>query len=205
MSENRFSAADLEPSDDERRADLRALADRVAAAVAVLAAGAWVGGMVALGACAAPMVFRIVPAPFSGDAMGAAFARFDQIALGAAVVLLGAEVARTWAAGARARTVAARVRRFAAVLIAAGAAYGGLSLTPHILALHRAGAQRGVGPDGAELDRTHKTAELVGKVETGLGALLVVLHVFTLAAPRPGEDDGEDSYTAPAPPGPSEG
>ena len=146
MNEPRFSAADLEPSDDERRAELRALVDRIAAAVAVLAAGAWVGGMVALGACAAPMVFRLAPAPFSGDAMGAAFARFDQIALGAAVVLLGAEMARTWAAGARARTAAARVRRLAAVLMAACAAYVGLSLTPHILELHRAGAQRGVGP-----------------------------------------------------------
>jgi hypothetical protein len=204
MNEQRFTAADLEPSDDERSAARRALADRIAAAVAVLAAGTWVGGMVALGACAAPMVFLIAPAPFSGDAMGAAFARFDQIALGSAVVLLGAEVARTWAGGARARTAAARVRRIAAVLMAAGAAYGGLSLTPHILELHRAGAQRGEGPDGAELDRTHKRAELVGKVETGLGALLVVLHVLTLATRRPGEDEGEDAYTAPAPPGPSD-
>ena len=158
--------------------------------------------MVALGACAAPLVFRIVPAPLSGDAMGAAFARFDRIALGAAVVLLGAEIARTWAAGARARTVAARVRRVAAVLMAVGAAFGGLSLTPHILELHRAGAQRGVGPDGADLDRTHRTAETVGKAETGLGALLVVLHVFTLAVPRARHEGDEDEYTAPAPPGP---
>ena len=62
---------------------------RLAAAVGALAAGVWVGGMVALGACAAPFVFRMTPAPYSGDAMGAAFARFDQIALGAAVALLG--------------------------------------------------------------------------------------------------------------------
>jgi hypothetical protein len=111
--------------------------------------------MVALGACAAPAVFRLTPAPFSGDAMGTAFARFDNLALGAAVVLLGAEVARTWAAGPRARSLAARVRRIVAVLLAAGAAIGGLSLTPHINALHRAGAQRGVGEQGAELDRVH--------------------------------------------------
>ncbi len=201
MNEPRFSAADLEPSDDDRRAAQRALVDRIAAAVAVLAAGAWVGGMVALGACAAPLVFRIVPAPFSGDAMGAAFARFDQVALGSAVVLLGAEVTRTWAAGARGRTVAARVRRVAAVLMAVGAAYGGLSLTPHILELHRAGAQRGEGPAGADLDRTHHTAEAIGKAETGLGVLLVVLHVFTLATARPRDED--DAYTAPAPPGPA--
>jgi hypothetical protein len=169
--------------------------------VAVLAAGVWVGGLTALGACAAPYVFRLTPAPYSGDAMGAAFARFDQIALGAAVVLLGAEVARTWAERARARSVAARVRRLAAVIMAAGAAYLGLALTPQINQLHREGAQRGVGPEGAQLDRIHRTAETVGKAETGLGVLLVALHVFTLAAGRPGDDEDE-SYTAPAPPGP---
>jgi hypothetical protein len=195
MNETRFSATDLEPSDDDARATHRALVDRIAATIAVVAAGVWVGGMVALGACAAPFVFRLTPAPFSGDAMGAAFARFDQIALGAAVVLLGAEVARTWAAGARG--VAARGRRLTAVLMAACAAYLGLSLTPHINQLHRDGALRGVGPVGAELDRIHHVAEAVGKAETALGVLLVALHVFTLPARRP-----DDDAPAPAPPGP---
>ncbi len=201
MSETRFSAADLEPSDEEIAAARRSLVDRIAATIAIVAAGVWVGGMVALGACAAPFVFRLTPAPFSGDAMGAAFARFDQIALGAAVVLLGAEVARTWAAGGRGRGIASRARRLVAVIMAACAAYEGLSLTPHILQLHRSGAQRGEGPLGEELDRTHKTAETVGKVESGLGIVLIALHVFTVGARRP--DDEEDDYTAPAPPGPS--
>jgi uncharacterized membrane protein len=198
MSETRFSASDLEPGDDDLGSARRSLVDRVAATAAVLAAGVWVGGMIALGACAAPFVFRLTPAPYSGDAMGSAFARFDSIALGAAVVLLGAEVARTWAAGARARTVPARVRRVVAVLMAACAAYIGLSLTPQINNLHRDGAQRGVGPRGEELERIHKTAEAVGKAETGLGVLLVALHVFTLAARRP---DDDETYTTPAPPG----
>jgi uncharacterized membrane protein len=200
MSETRFTAADLEPTDEEVRAARRRVVDRVAATLAVLAAGVWVGGMVALGACAAPFVFRLTPAPFSGDAMGAAFARFDQIALGAAVVLLGAEVARTWVGGPRGRGPAARVRRGAAVIMAACAAYIGLSLSPHINELHRGGAQRGVGELGAELDRTHKTAETVGKIETGLGVLVVALHVFTLGAGRL-EDD--ENLTAPGEPGPT--
>jgi Domain of unknown function (DUF4149) len=203
MNETRFSASDLEPSADDIRAARRDLVDRAAAAVAVLAAGVWVGGMVALGACAAPLVFDIVPAPFSADAMGRVFARFDQIALGSAVVVLGAEVARTWAARGRARGAAARGRRLTAVLMAGCAAYLGLVLTPHINQLHRDGVQRHVGPLGAELDRTHHTAETVGKAETGLGALLIALHVFTLTTRRARDDDeDEDPYTAPAPPGP---
>jgi hypothetical protein len=86
------------------------------------------------------------------------------------------------------------------VLLAAGAAYGGLSLTPRINELHRAGARRGEGAMGAELDRVHKNAETVGKAETALCVLIVALHVFTLATPRPGDDE-EDDYVAPAPPG----
>lgn len=200
MSEGRFSAEDLAPSDEERRAALRFTIDRVATSVAVLAVGIWVGGRFALGACAAPFVFRITPAPFSGDAMGAAFARFDQIALGAAVVVLGAEVARTWAAGPRGRTGLARVRRFVAVAMAVCAAYFGLVLTPRILDLHRGGAMRGQGPAGQELERVHSLASNVGKGEAALGLALVALHVFTLAGKR--RDDEDDDYAAPLPPGP---
>src|SRR5690349_17847506 len=109
--EDRFTEADLAPSPEELRATRRALADRIAASVAALSAGIWIGGMLALGACAAPFVFRMTPAPFSGDAMGAAFARFDRIAIGASVLILGAEVIRTMVSGRRARTLAARIRR----------------------------------------------------------------------------------------------
>ncbi|APR83314.1 Hypothetical protein A7982_08663 [Minicystis rosea] len=205
MNGERFTAADLEPSDEEKLAQLRTNVDRIAATLAVLAAGVWVGGMVALGACAAPFVFRLTPAPYSGDAMGAAFARFDQIALGAAVVLLGAEVARTWAARGRARQLAARIRRVAAVSIAGLATYGGLLLTPQIIDLHRQGVQRGVGPQGALLESIHHRAESVGKVETVLGVVLVALHVFTLPVRRPEDDDDDDAYATPLPPGPREG
>src|SRR5262249_22292589 len=158
-----FSASDLEPSDEEKRAALRFQVDRIAATVAVLAAGVWVGGMVALGACAAPFVFERTPAPYSGYAMGAAFARFDKIALGAAVLILPAEVARTWAAGGRARHVAARVRRIVAIVMAASAAYIGMGLTPQINELHNSGVQRKVVSEGMVLESIHHRAELVGK------------------------------------------
>jgi hypothetical protein len=159
--------------------------------------------MIALGACAAPMVFRIAPMPYAGDAMGAAFARFDHIALGAAVLLLATEVARTWAAGRRARSGGARVRRFAAIFLAACGAYMSLSLTPAINGLHRGGALRHVGEAGQQLDAIHKRAELVGKAETALGILLVAAHLLTLPLRRPEDDDDEDAV-APAPPGPRE-
>jgi Domain of unknown function (DUF4149) len=201
--EDRFSESDLAPGPEARAAARRALLDRIAASTAALVAGAWVGGMVALGVCAAPFVFRLTPAPFSGDAMSAAFTRFDQLALGAAVVLLGAEVARTWAAGRRSIGRAARVRRVLAMLLAGCAAYIGLALTPRIAGLHREGVRRGEGELGMELEITHRRAEAVGKVEVLLGAALVVLHVLTLEGRRRDEDEEDDEQVfAPLPPGP---
>ncbi len=70
--------------------------ERGAAAVAVTALAIWIGGLVALGACAAPIVFRVVPAPLSGDAMGAVFRRFDAIAVACSVFVLGCEAIRIW-------------------------------------------------------------------------------------------------------------
>lgn len=202
-NETRFSEADLAPTPEEQRAARRSLADRIAASVAALAAGIWVGGMVALGACAAPFVFRMTPAPLSGHAMGAAFARFDQIAIGASVVILGAEVVRTWVGRKRSKKPAARVRRILAMLMALAAVYIGMTLTPAINNLHAGGAIRGEGPNGQELDRIHKRAELVGKAEITGGVALVVLHVFTLGARRPeDDDDDDDDAPAPLPPGP---
>lgn len=196
-----FTEADLAPDPEEQSAARRAIAERAAATVAVLATGIYLGGLVALGACAAPMVFRITPAPFSGDAMGLAFARFDQIAIGASVLALGSEVVRTWAAGPRGRTLGPRLRRLCAIAMAAATAYVGLSLTPRINELHHQGVRRGEGPQGQLLDVTHRQAELVGKVGMVFGLGLVVLHVFTLRVRRPEDEDDEDA-PAPLPPGP---
>lgn len=194
-----FSEADLEPTAEDRRALRHDRIDRAAATVAALAVGVVVGGMFALGACAAPFVFGLTPAPFSGDAMGAAFARFDQIAITLSVLLLGAEVVRTFLARRRPQTFGVRARRLAGIVFAACTAYMGLALSPAINDLHHAGARRGVGPDGERLERIHQRASLVGKVEAGLGLVLVGLHVFTLGAAR---RDDDDEAEAPVPPGP---
>jgi hypothetical protein len=194
MTEGRFTEEDLAPSEDDRRAERKLRVEKGATTIAVIAVGLWMGGLVALGACAAPFVFKLTPAPFSGDAMGAAFARFDSIALGAAVVALGAEVLRTWAAGRRGGAPA-RVRRGLAIALAAAAAYIALGLTPRIISMHQAGVTRG----DPVLDAVHARAELVGKLELAGGLALIALHVFTLATRR--EDEDDDSR-GPLPPGP---
>jgi putative copper export protein len=150
-----------------------------AAVVAVVALSIWVGGLVALGACAAPIVFKVVPAPLSGDAMGAVFRRFDGIAIGAAVVVAGCEALRMWVRDWPASSTE-RLRSALVVATAAAAIYGGVKLSPSIVALHAAGAVRGFGEAGAELERLHELAEGVAKAEVSMGLLLLVLQVTTL-------------------------
>jgi hypothetical protein len=194
-----FSEADLAPSDDDRREARADLLDRAAASVGALSAGALVGGLFAMGACAAPMVFRVVPAPASGLAMGGAFARFDRVAIGCACVALGAEVVRTFLARRSAPSLAARARRLVAIGLAAAATWMGTSVSPAILDLYAAGARRGVGDEGAALEAIHQKATTIGNLEALLGAALVALHVSTRRGPARDEEHVAD---APLPPGP---
>ncbi len=153
--------------------------ERGAAAVAVTALAIWIGGLVALGACAAPIVFRVVPAPLSGDAMGAVFRRFDAIAVACSVFVLGCEAIRIWVRDPPA-TAFERARTALSLLAAAAAIYGAVRLSPGIIALHQAGAVRGSGADGTELERLHKLAEAAAQVEVMAGLFLLVLQVTTL-------------------------
>jgi hypothetical protein len=204
-----FTEDDLAPSSEERRARFRDRIERGATAVAVAALGLWMGGLVALGTCAAPFVFERTPYPFSAQAMGAAFERFDRIAIGCAVVVLAAEVARTVAALRRphVRSLWARVRRYGAIFLAGAASYSGLRLTPEILRLHQEGLaslEPGLRPGleasrlpESELGVLHTQAELLGKGIVVVALALIVLHVMTLRGTR--DDDDVD---APLPPGP---
>lgn len=201
FGQEEFTEADLAPSEEALRARRRAVIDQAAAALAVLAAGALFGGLLALGFCAAPMVFRMAPAPFSGNAMGAAFARWDRVAVGLSGLLLVCEVVRTWAGRSRSRRVVPRIRRMAAVVVGLSAVLIGTQMSPRILALHEAGARRGEGTDGMELDTVHRRAELFGKIEAALAVALVGLHIFTLRT-KTDDDDEEEEAVSPLPPGP---
>lgn len=153
--------------------------ERAAVALALSALAIWIGGIVALGACAAPVVFAKVPTPLAGDTMGAIFRRFDIVAMACAVVLLVAEALRAWAKPGK-PTIADRLRGGAALIAAGCAVYVGKVSSPTIMALHASGVMRGVGEGGAELDRVHRLAEMLGKTEVLLGLALIVLHVMTL-------------------------
>jgi hypothetical protein len=145
--------------------------------VGLLAVALWLGGLVALGALVAPVVFDRVSMPASADAMTLIFQRFDLVAMSCAAVLLATEAVR-----AVARVPFARLdhlRAGTSVLAAIAAVYEGASVSPRIAQLHAEGAIRGLGSAGMELARLHDRAELLGKTEVVLLVLVVALHVWT--------------------------
>jgi len=146
---------------------------KAAAALSGVAAALWFGGLVALGAFVAPVVFSKVPAPLAADAMTVVFRRFDKAAMTCAAVVCLCEVWRAAVAPRVARIDMAR----AALGVVAGllAVWGGASLSPRIEALHLGGAVRGLGDAGAELERVHHQAEAAAKAEVILLAAYLVL------------------------------
>jgi len=160
---------------------------RITSALALVAAAVWLGGLLALGAIVAPIVFAAVPQPEAADAMTAVFQRFDVGAVASVAAILATEAVRA-TGGARIRTMDV-ARMVTAAVGASLVLIEALWLTTAIVALHRAGALRGLGPAGLELDRMHHMAEACGKAQAALALGLIVLQVVTLGPPdeaRPG-------------------
>lgn len=150
--------------------------------VQLLALGLWAGGLLALGAIVAPIVFRVVPAPASADAMTLVFRRFDSVAIACAAVALIAEAAFAVRGG---KVTRADLARAACLVIAAALAITiGAWLSPGISGLHRAGAVRGSGDAGLALERLHRLAETLAKTEIAFLFAGFALSVAKLARPR---------------------
>ena len=155
--------------------------------LALVALGLWMGGMVALGAIAAPVVFGMVPAPWSADAMTVVFRRFDKLAVACVIVVLAVEAALAMLRDRKIERLDL-VRGALVTFAAAAAVYVAAVVSPRIEALHRGGAIRGLGSAGEELNAIHQVAERAGKVELFLAIAVIALHIASFtrrpAAPQ---------------------
>lgn len=149
-------------------------------AMALLAVSLWLGGLFALGAIAAPIVFRHMSFPANADAMIMVFQRFDLVAMSCAAIVLAAEAMR--AAARLPFRPSDPMRAGLSALAGALAVLEGTHVSPRIAALHAAGAVRGVGVDGTELARLHDVAEWCGKAQALLLVAIVLFHVAALSA-----------------------
>jgi hypothetical protein len=169
----------VKPSSASPSVDIGLAFARVGSSVALLAVAVWLGGLVALGALAAPVVFAIAPFPQNADAMTLVFRRFDLVAMTCGAVLLATEALRPTL---RLRFAPVDHTRAGLSVVAAGlAVFEAMRVSSRIAELHATGAVRGVGAAGVELARLHDVAEACGKAQLVLLAAVVVLHVVTLS------------------------
>lgn len=157
------------------------LVDRVGSVLALLAVAVWMGGLLALGALAAPVVFSVVSLPTSADAMTIVFRRFDAVAMGSAAVVLATEAVRAALTPAIRRLD--RGRAFVSFCAAVVAVFEGICISPRIAQMHALGVVRGSGSAGVGLSRLHEVAEACGQTQVVLLAAVVFLHVMTLTSP----------------------
>jgi hypothetical protein len=134
--------------------------------VLVLSMLLYSGGLLALGAIVAPVVFR---SGLSGaaDVMTSIFTRFDRLAVALCVVALLAE-AISLAIGGTPLARARIVRGVLVVLFALGVGAQSGVLSPTIARMHAEGVQRHVGPRGQAFDRVHNWSSRVGKITVSL-------------------------------------
>jgi Domain of unknown function (DUF4149) len=156
--------------------------ERAASTVALLAVAVWLGGLVALGAVAAPIVFSRVSFPSNADAMTAVFRRFDLLAMSCAAILLASEAVR--AVGRPPFAPLDRARAGTSILAASLAVFEGTHVSARIAELHAAGAVRGLGGGGMELSQLHDWAEWCGMAQVGLLTAVVVFQVLALSSIR---------------------
>jgi len=158
---------------------MKALA-AIASVLGGLAVAVWLGGLLALGAIAAPLVFANVSFPQSADAMTLVFRRFDTVAMTCAALAMACEAAKVAARVPFGR--ADHVRAGLTVVAAILAVVEGTLVSPRIAALHGAGVLRGMGVAGETLSHLHDMAEALGKSEIVLLAVVLGLLVVRPAA-----------------------
>ena len=159
----------------------------------------WLGGLLALGAIVAPIVFAVAPFPQNADAMTLVFRRFDTVAMTCAAVVLASEAARAWSGRARQTATLGDALRAAALTLAAAAAVfaeGSRGTAARIAAPPRAGraARTSDAARGKKLLLAATRAELSGKAQVLLLAFALVLEASgTSGAIRGGPVDSRSS------------
>lgn len=148
----------------------------IAEVTATLAVALWLGGMLALGAFAAPEVFGQLERPVAGSVMGTIFANFDRMVLVLIAVLVVSEAARVLLEGVRGRLGLARL--CAAAVLAGLALISALYIGPRINEMFHAGVMRGVGQAGVEMDRLHDWATRLGKLAFAVAAAWLTLGII---------------------------
>ena len=141
-----------------------------------------IGGLLALGAFTAPVLFKAFSRPEAGEAMMIIFKRYDIVLLVAVVLVAVGEVLRILPAGVPSMSFFA-ITRYGLLLALMGMTlYSTLSLTPTMMDLYqnpdyRAGNEQGVVLH-EQFNRSHKFSERLAKMQLVLGLILMLMTPF---------------------------
>lgn len=137
-----------------------------------------IGGMLALGAFTAPVLFRAMPRPEAGEAMTLIFRRYDSVLLvGLGLVVLG-EVLRLLSAGLPTLTPVIGIRFGVMALLVGMMLYSILTVNPQIEAMQKAGVTHGATEEGKRFSETHQMSEKLYKIELAVAVVLLILTPF---------------------------
>ena len=132
------------------------------------------GGIVALGAFVAPVMFKAFPRAEVGAALTVVFRRFDMLLLGASVGIVLGEVLRVLSGLVPVRTVLAGIRYVIMAALIGAALFSALKVDPEIEQMQHAGVHPGATKEGLAFLRTHQLSENLYKGQM-LGAILLIL------------------------------
>jgi hypothetical protein len=137
------------------------------------------GGMLALGAFTAPVVFHQFPRDMAAPAMALIFRRYDVVLLVALGLVIVGELLRrlTWTVQVRSKLLWTRMALL--VVLSVCMLYSTLVVNAKIAEMNKAGWHRNLETaKGREFDSMHKRSESLYKLELMLVVLLILLTPF---------------------------
>jgi hypothetical protein len=137
------------------------------------------GGMLALGAVAAPLVFKSLPREAAAPLMASIFRHYDLVLLGALGLTLLGEMLRIASRQMLWHPKVAMVRGLILLSLTGMLLYSTTGVNPQIAALNRAGVHRNLQTEeGRHFERLHKLSEKLYKLSLLCSVCLILLTPF---------------------------
>ncbi|HEY9745896.1 MAG TPA: DUF4149 domain-containing protein [Oculatellaceae cyanobacterium] len=147
------------------------------------------GGLLALGAITAPILFGQLPRDNAASVMAIIFRRYDMVLLIATGLTLLGEALRVGSRQMVWHPIVAAVRGFLLLALCGMLLYSTTITNPQIEAMNKAGIHRNLTTaEGRRFDRTHRLSETLAKLSLASAVLLILLTPFAGKPSRLGED-----------------
>ncbi len=137
-----------------------------------------VGGMLAIGAFCAPVIFKQFPRHEAGAALTIVFRRYDMLLLIALGLVLAGEVGR-YLSGVFVSLHWSNLLRYGLIVLLSGLMiYSTQFVNKEIERMQHAGIAPNATPEGIAFSKTHQLSEKIYKAEMLLATLLLLLTPF---------------------------